>query len=781
MQAAITETFSIRYPSLYEQIETPWDSISLDHIQDGNYLSGIFIGIQELSFYDKFKGDTLPDRFQESCLHQRGAVEVIADKTLPVAGLNASIRTVQSPDWGYFYYFGLIPVNEEIGYIITADCDTASQGFYEPLFDEIWQSLAYFGDPAAALKKQRKELSGDKQEAPASDIKSILPFTVPANGEGYWQIGDHAFTIIDDIQCYISDHLFVKIEAKAPGNIDPAQSDIINNEKVYLQFYFKGIYNGGIPSGKFFFEQERENTGLTFIWKSGFQYSQQLTAEVTLEAGWLGINGYFNQYPLKLAVKLPVADLAWEKYHFLSIAEVSTAPPAIVHQLWLTNPDPGLLQDVLPPFTRLQVLSIDYRDSLQAAGFKEIPHSVKYLIALKALFLTGVKGLDTLPQWLGDLKNLETIRLSDSKVKEIHPAIFQLPSLKKLYLYGNQLEFIPPVPGENLETLVLTNNQLATVPASVTQLQYLNIERNPLQHLPTGVENIPTLELELEKKLALLDYTYKGGDGQGTVPYKDTRFFAKNDPQLLQLLDEQITAAALEPYKEGLIRRTRHAVALETTTEDVYSEKGNHRFGGLPDLPPGISFPDDLLFIAQINCRAIAHLQDYLPRTGMLYFFINDLEEIAPSVLYYDGDSSNLQSAKDLTSNGDVYTPFMAETGKYPSTPILYHAGQLYPELAGLEEMYEKVEHLESGLKAHAAGPRHSINSYVFMQHGTPEMAAADKKRGRPEEWMVLLRVSSDNKPGFQFWDAGEIYFVIHKSDLEKKDFSNVYCGLESS
>jgi uncharacterized protein YwqG len=46
---------------------------------------------------------------------------------------------------------------------------------------------------------------------------------------------------------------------------------------------------------------------------------------------------------------------------------------------------------------------------------------------------------------------------------------------------------------------------------------------------------------------------------------------------------------------------------------------------------------------------------------------------------------------------------------------------------------------------------------------------------------MVLLRVSSDNNPGFCFWDDGEIYFVIHKSDLDKKDFSNVYCGLESS
>jgi len=73
------------------------------------------------------------------------------------------------------------------------------------------------------------------------------------------------------------------------------------------------------------------------------------------------------------------------------------------------------------------------------------------------------------------------------------------------------------------------------------------------------------------------------------------------------------------------------------------------------------------------------------------------------------------------------------------------------------------------------------VNSYVFMQHDTPQIAAANALKGSPEDFMVLLRVSSDNNPGFCFWDAGEIFFVIHKSDLARGDFSNVYCGLESS
>ena len=806
MQQASTETFSVHFPSIYEHIQTVWENIRGEHRKDDDCLSYISISLEELSFYNEYQGDDLLTRFRESCLDLRGAVEVIADKTLPVAGISSWIRTAQSPE-GDFYYFGLIPISSEYGYSFTGDCKSHSREFYEPLFDEIWQSLQYFGNPAAVQEKRDTALDALISKSQVTtidnteqDSKNFAPFSIPADGQEYWQIGDHMFMLTGESQCNISDALYVKIEAQAPDYINPEQSDIINDyndRKVYLQFYFKGIYNSGIPTGKFRFENEREHTGLSYLWKDGFHYLQNLTAEVTLENGWLGINGAFNQYPVKLAVKLPAKDLAWENYRFLSAPEVSTAAPDLVRQLWLTNPYPGILEETLQPLTQLQVLSIDYQDNKQAADFEAIPKALKRLKELKELSLTGVPALNSLPQWLGDLKKLETIRLSDSKVEGIHPYILQLPVLKKLYLSGNQLQSIHPALPESLETLVLSNNRLTTVPASVSRLQYLNIENNPLQQLPLGLEKIPQLNLELEKKMTLLDYTYKGADGQGTVKYDDNRFYARYDPELLQLLEDQISAAGLTPFHEGLLNLTRRSVALQTTEEDDYSEKGNHRFGGLPDLPPGMNYPSfidtdeqvkGLQFIAQINCAAIAHLQDYLPGTGILYFFIKDREDVEPTVLYYNGDNSDLQSAKELDiepefiyDQGGIYTPFRAGSGKYASIPQMYNTRSLYPELADMEESYDKAEQLATGLKAPSVRTFHSINAYVFKQHDTPEMEAVYNKRGKPEEWMVLLKVSSDNNPGFSFWDAGEIYFVIHKSDLEKKDFSNVYCGLESS
>lgn len=779
MEPTTTETFSVQFPSVYNHVYTVAESIMAEHRQNDQCLSYINISLQELNTFDDYEGDDLAARFRAFCLEERGPVEIIADKTLRVAGLGSEIRTAQAAN-GYFYYFALLPVNNEYGYLFIGDCYSDSKEYFEPLFDDIWQRLTFFEKPV---------------ETPPAAGSAIL-----YNDQEYWHIANHVFTLIGKPECYISDGaLYVKIEAQAPGQLIREENDIItgyNDGKVYLQFYFKGIYNAGIPTGKFHFEKERASTILSYVWKGGFQYTQEFTAEVSLQNGWLGINGYFNEYPVKLAIKLDIDHLDWTNYRFLSAEEVSTAAPDIVRHLWLADPAYGTLQETIQRLPRLQVLSIEYRTH-HAPEFTEVPQAIQNLSELKELSLTGVTSLKSLPQGLGNLKKLETLRLHYSRVESIHPDIFQLPVLKKLYLGFNLIRSIPPVLTESLEILDLTTNKLTTVPECVTRLQCLGISNNPLQQLPAGMEHIPDLSLELEKKIAFLDHSYKGADGQGTVPYDDSRFFAKNDPELLTLMEAQIEASGLSDFREGLINRARRSVAFETTEEDTYSEKGKHRFGGLPDLPPGVPYPTfidwekqerGLQFIAQVNCAAIAHLQDYLPRTGILYFFVTDHEEMGPKVLYYDGDSNDLQSAKELNIDNDfiyeqngIYTAFRAETGKYASIPGMYNTHSLYPELADMENMYKETEQLKNGLVAGSAQPVHGINSYVFKQHDTPEIEAAYKMKGKPEEWMVLLRVSSDNNPGFCFWDAGEIYFVIHKSDLDKKDFSNVYCGLESS
>ncbi|WP_238430207.1 DUF1963 domain-containing protein [Chitinophaga agri] len=819
MQTASTKTFSVTFPDLYQYVKVAWESIKADHTEGKDYASFAAIGLSDVSFYKKYPGTDFLTRFQASCLEQRGNVEVVADKTLPVAGRTSYIRTATSTDGFFFYYFAVLQISNEYCYNFTADCDTAEAARFEPIFDEIWQSLQYFGDPSAALKEQQAAIDNLRSPYTSSDTgdgveKEISPFTIPADEQGYWEFGGYRFNILpgDGNEVHIADvdgALYIKLEGQVPDYDTDKHGHLLNDYehgKVYLQFYFKGIYHNGVPTGTFTFRQERDDTHLSYLWKGGFHYSLDFTGEATLRDGWLGVNGYFNDYEMKIASKLP-DHLNWSNYRFLTIDELETAPADIVRRLQLTDPYPGQLHEALSPLTQLETLFIWFKEGNKAAEeIKEVPKAIKKLKALKELNLSGMHAITHIPEWIGELHQLETLHLSNNGITGIHPRVFQLPRLKNCYLYNNQLQSIAPGLPESLVVLNLDNNQLTTVPDSLTRMKALtdlSLNDNPLTHLPAGLENIENLRLEMDKKLSLLNYTYMGADKQGTISYDNTPYFAQHDPALTSRLEKAIAEKELLPYKQGLMQLARKSVAFATTEEEDYGTTGGCRFGGLPDLPAGMPYPTctnysgetkGMQFIAQINCTAIAGLQDYLPRTGILYFFIKDQEELSPAVIHYNGDLSTLIPGNTLDISEDfiadqagIYASYKVVADNYPDIPFFYNARDYYtsaaPALKALEEQDELADRtnaLKTALHP-SITPVHSINSYVFKQHDTPEKEAANELRGKPEEWMVLLRVSSDNNPGFCFWDAGEIYFVIHKSDLAKQNFSNVYAGLESS
>lgn len=809
MQSASTKTFSVNFPDDYVNIRPAWESIRGEHLKEGeDFPSFAGVGLQENSFYDKYKGSDLLERFRAGCMEQRGDVDLVEDKTLPVAGLTSHIRMVKSDE--FFYYFGIVPINSAYSYTFTGDCNLGNEDMYIPRFDTIWQSLQYFGNQNAEMDAQKAAIDAlfggnDDEDEETADKEPVEAFEIPADDSESWQLGDFTIHIIPaENPVQISDGdgaLYIRIDGEMPDYSDDRHGHLLNDYedgKVYLQFYFKGIYRDGVPTGTFTFEKERDNTYRSYLWKGGFHYALDLDATVTLKDGWLGIRGHFNNYPVSIDKRIPLDNLDWTKYRFLDPEELETAPNDIVRHIFLSDPNPEQLHETLQPFNQVETLSIFFKHDNQLANdVKEVPKPVKKYKQLRELTLTHLRGMDSLPQWIGDLKELETIHITGSQIAGIHPYIFQLPKLKYCYLSDNRLGSIHSNLPDTLETLSLENNQLTTVPASLAKLKRVNLKQNPLEQLPAGLVDVPDLDLELEKKTALLDYTYKGANGKGTVEFDDTIFFIKDDlkPRLHAVIDE----LELQPYRDGLTKLARKSIGFTTTEEDTYNEMGNLRFGGLPDLPADIPYPSftdrhgqekGLQFIAQLDCAAISHLQDYLPRTGMLYFFIKDQEDIDPKVIYYNGDPLALQSAKklDITAafiydEAGIYTPFKAQAENYVSVPFFYNAEDYYkhiaPELAPLEEMYEETEAMTFALRPDDVA--HSINSYVFKQHDTPEIEASQAFKGKPEDWMVLLRISSDRNTGFSFWDAGEIYFVIHKSDLAQGDFSQVYCGLESS
>jgi uncharacterized protein YwqG len=47
------------------------------------------------------------------------------------------------------------------------------------------------------------------------------------------------------------------------------------------------------------------------------------------------------------------------------------------------------------------------------------------------------------------------------------------------------------------------------------------------------------------------------------------------------------------------------------------------------------------------------------------------------------------------------------------------------------------------------------------------------------KEWRLLLQIDSDDKVGWMWGDVGRLYFWIRESDLQQRDFDNVWCLLQ--
>jgi Leucine-rich repeat (LRR) protein len=111
--------------------------------------------------------------------------------------------------------------------------------------------------------------------------------------------------------------------------------------------------------------------------------------------------------------------------------------------------------------------------------------------------------LKTLPEEIGELKNLITLDLAGNQLESLPPEIEKLTNLSTLDLSRNQLECLPPEI-EKLTKLIrldLSRNQLECLPPEIeklTKLIRLDLYNNQLTTLPEGIgklKNLTTLDL----------------------------------------------------------------------------------------------------------------------------------------------------------------------------------------------------------------------------------------------------------------------------------------------
>lgn len=823
MKTIKTDLFEITVADVFQHSRIILESVRAE-CSDGDDFISIGVCPMENAFYAKYKGHSLKEQFINFCLERRGSGTLQEERTISVDGYTTHVCTLIN-ETGYFFYFAMVCVDDVYSIDFVGDCESHLRKDFLPLFEESVFSIRVFGniqDAAESQKKGINDLLGQQEDTVQQQDTFVEPeiFEVPQDGKEYFRVDDKRFSYLETSEIHIPIHgntgsdLVVTLKACIDDYDEQAHGHILNDYEdgaVYFTFSLNNIYQAGIPQGVVTFEKDYDLKREAYLWKGGFKYNLELFGRLVLRDGWVGMNGYFQtimedaRFSVSFAKKIPLETLAWEHYHFSSLAELFSAPVTIPHHLRLRELEEKTLPEQLYGYTALESFSITLdKSNLESITLEQIPSALAAFTKLKELVLSNLRDVKKIPEELNALQQLRSLFIMGTQATSIPEDLLSLPQLEYCSLSNNRLEVLPAHFSQSIKSLSLEGNQLRTVPASLLdlrQLSRLDISRNPLEALPNGIENIENLTLELEKKQGLLDYHYKGANGKGTVPVQETRFSALYDPELEKHLNEALGDAYWTPYKEGIKSLALASVALETTHQDNYANRGNTRFGGLPDLPEGINYPvfttyDERLmgyqFIAQLNCAELAPYQDYLPRIGILYFFITDQENFKAKVIYAK-DTDSLQSANELEIDEDfiyddhgIFAPYQVRAASYPGVPHFYSDDDLYvgeaAVLSSLEEAYDQIENLRAQLEdTLPLKSVHSINSYVFKQHDSPQIEAANQLRGNARDFMVLLRVSSDRLPGFCFWDAGEIYFVIHKSDLAQADFSNVYCGLESS
>lgn len=113
----------------------------------------------------------------------------------------------------------------------------------------------------------------------------------------------------------------------------------------------------------------------------------------------------------------------------------------------------------------------------------------------------------------------------------------------------------------------------------------------------------------------------------------------------------------LSPARDHILERCSECIRITSAGTDDYSQIGNSRFGGAPDLPPEIEWPRHERFdgefrygnfLCQINLTELpkVELTHLLPKAGMLYLFARYIESAAePAIvdcLFYEGEPLRL-------------------------------------------------------------------------------------------------------------------------------------------
>ena len=131
--------------------------------------------------------------------------------------------------------------------------------------------------------------------------------------------------------------------------------------------------------------------------------------------------------------------------------------------------------------------------NLSGNQIRKFPDWIGKLKSLKVLYLSDNKIEDLAP--IGELPNLTVLYLNNNKIKRLPKEISALTSLKRLFLNVNQIVEIPHYINclTSLEQLQLDHNRIETIHQNIgllKQLEVLRMSSNSIRELPETISNL---------------------------------------------------------------------------------------------------------------------------------------------------------------------------------------------------------------------------------------------------------------------------------------------------
>jgi internalin A len=138
------------------------------------------------------------------------------------------------------------------------------------------------------------------------------------------------------------------------------------------------------------------------------------------------------------------------------------------------------------------------RLDLSALGLETVPEELFRLVNLQTLYLHSNK-ITAIPEAFGSLENLQKLSLHSNQIKEVPEALGHLANLRTLYLHINQITAIPEALGRlaNLQALSLHLNQIPEIPESLgrlANLQALSLHLNQIREIPESFGGLVNLQ-----------------------------------------------------------------------------------------------------------------------------------------------------------------------------------------------------------------------------------------------------------------------------------------------